>query len=166
MGKVMNVQGMKLITGKAAIEAAIKSILTRGKKLDSDIHVAGVSCLNHIELHGDITLAVRLIDSMPKGSRVNALREWMNVHGKLRYNAETKEWSYAKDKTTLLEEAIATSWTEFKPETAYRPLDFETELTKLITKAFERVQSKKGDKINIDTLKQVANAIGYKKEAK
>lgn len=161
---------MKLITGDTAkkstelISKAITSIATRGKKLDNDIWIAGCSCINHLELHGDVTLLNRLVAAMPKGSRVNALREWIESFAKVRYNTETKEFDYDKSKVNLLDDAMATSWVEFKPEPAYQAMDFDVELAKVIKKALSRVKSDKGDKIDSKKLEAVMSAIGYKEE--
>lgn len=155
---------MKLITGTESIDKAILSIQTRGKKLDQDIHIAACSCINHIELHGDVTLLNRLVAAMPKGSRVNALREFSEAFGKVVFNTESKEFDYSKKKVTLLEEAMATSWTEFKPEQAYQAMDFDAELAKVLKKAFSRVSSDKGDKVDAKKLRAVAKAVGYKEE--
>ena len=140
---------MKLLSGSNNIEAAIISIQKRGKKLDHDIHVAGVSCLKHIEFHGDVTLLNRLVEALPKGSRTNAFKEWAEVHGKVHWSQDDKLFVYEKEKSTLLDEAIATSWVEYKPEPEYKPLDFKAELAKLLKKADERVNTKdKGDKVD------------------
>ena len=161
----MSTQKMKLLKGTDAIQKAIASILTRGKKLDRDIHVAGVSCLQHIEEHGDVTLLNRLVGAMPKGSRVNALREWAGCYGRVKFNNETHCFDYClKRAVTLLDEAIETSWIEFKPEPQYKTLNLSDELTKLIKKAYDRADTAKdkGDTIDLDMLKRVATAAGYK----
>lgn len=162
---------MKLIMGSTAkettglIDKAISSIKSRGKKLDNDIHVAACSCINHIELHGDVTLLNRLIEAMPKGSRVNALRDFVGSFAKVDYNEETKAFDYNKKKVTLLQEAMEISWVEFKPEQPYKPMDFTEEISKILRKAFDRVGSDKGDKVNAKKLREVAKVVGYKEEA-
>jgi len=147
------------------VNTAIKSIQTRGNKLDSDIHIAGCSCLYHIEQHGDVTLLNRLVEAMPKGSRVNALREWAECYGKVKYNNESKCFDYSKKSVTLLDEAIEKSLVEFKPDPVYKTMNFQDELSKLIAKAYGRADTDKGDTIDFDTVKRVATAIGYKAKA-
>ena len=155
---------MKLLKGTAAIEKAISSIQTRGKKLDSDIHIAGCSCLQHIDEHGDVTLLNRLVQAMPKGSRVNALKEWSEVHGKVKYNNETAEFDFDKTSVTLLEEGMEKPWIEFKPEQKYKALDFNAALEALFKKAYERVDSVKGDKVDKKVLDKLAKSYGYTQE--
>ena len=162
MENTMLTPKMKLLKGTDAIQKAITSILIRGKKLDRDIHVAGVSCLQHIEEHGDVTLLNRLVEAMPKGSRVNALREWAECYGKVKFNNETRCFDHCKKSSTLLEDAIETSWVEFKPEPQYKTMNFQDELNKLIAKAYDRADTDKGDTIDFDAVKRVATAIGYK----
>lgn len=154
---------MKLVKGTDAIKKAIVSIKTRGAKLDKDIHIAGCSCLQHIEEHGDITLLNTLVDAMPKGSRVNALREWAEVHGKVKYNNETTSFEYAKTSTTLMDEAMACSWVEFKPESVYTAMDFQAEMNKIFKKAYDRVGKDLGDNVDPALLNKMASAFGYVK---
>ena len=84
---------MKIIDTKAGIIKAIESIQTRGKKLDADIHRAGVSCLDHLNKHHCVELVNQLIHAMPKGSRINALRSWFEEFGtKLKFDEEKNEF--------------------------------------------------------------------------
>lgn len=150
---------MKILIGKEAITQACTSISTRGKKLDSDIHICGVSCLNHIDLHGDVTLLNTLFTALPKGLRSNAFKEWAEVHGKVNWSEDIKGFTYDKTKVTLLKEAQDTSWTVFKPEGVYHTMDFAGELAKLLKKAQERSGANKGDTIDMEMLKRVASAV-------
>ena len=111
----------------AEINKAIASIKTRGKKLDADIQTAGLSILNHANEHGDSTLADKLVQALPKGSRKLALVEWVLAFGKLRLldkvNPEDAAriaagayFAYDKAKRTDLESAAAKPWFDFKPE--------------------------------------------------
>ena len=109
------------------IKTAIASIAASGKKLDADIQSAGMSILNHADEHGDSTLADKLIEAMPKGSRKLALVEWMLAYGKLRLlkKADIEDavriaagavFAFDKSKRTDLEAAAAKQWYTFKPE--------------------------------------------------
>lgn len=118
---------MTAFMNAAEINKAIASIATRGKKLDADIQTAGLSILNHANEHGDSTLADKLVQALPKGSRKLALVEWMLAFGKLRLldkaNPEDAAriaagafFAYDKAKRTDLESAGAKPWFDFKPE--------------------------------------------------
>lgn len=109
------------------INKAIASIAARGKKLDADIQTAGLSILNHVQEHGDSTLADKLVLALPKGSRKLALTEWLLAFGKLRILSKTNPddaariaggaiFAYDKTKSTDLESASAKPWFDFKPE--------------------------------------------------
>ena len=111
----------------AEINKAILSIANRGKKLDADIQTAGLSILNHVQEHGDSTLADKLVLALPKGSRKLALTEWLLAFGKLRILKKTNVddaariqagalFAYDKTKSTDIESASAKPWFEFKPE--------------------------------------------------
>lgn len=132
---------MKLITETKAIELAIKSIQSRGSKLQKDIHVCAVSCLNHIEKHGDITLLNRLMSALPGGWRVNAIKAWAEEFGKVNWDNTQKAFTFDKAKKSNIEGAIAVSPEEFKPEAEYKPLDLAEAIKALIKKAQERVGS-------------------------
>lgn len=116
---------MKLIVSAALITKAIASIKNRGGKLDTDIHIAGVSVLAHAAEHGDTTLADKLVLAMPKGGRRLALVEWMLAYGQLAKldpkadkDAVAAGRLFKLDRTKKYDEAgaMAESWVEFKPE--------------------------------------------------
>lgn len=123
----MSKKPVALIVGAAAITKAITSIATRGAKLDGDIQLAGLSVLSHIAQHGDVTLADKLVQAMPKGARKLALVEWMLAFGQVRVldkaNAEDKAkiadgatLGFAKDKATDIASATEKPWHEFRKE--------------------------------------------------
>jgi hypothetical protein len=142
---------MKLITDVKAIDLAIKSIQSRGSKLSKDIHVTAVSCLNHIEKHGDITLLNRLVVALPGGWRSNAVKAWAEAFGKVNYDTKAKAFVYDKAKKSNIEGAMEISPEDFKPEPEYKPMDLAAEIAKLIKKAEERVNSE-ADKVPVELL--------------
>lgn len=118
---------MKLLTTTEAINKAIESIARRGKQLDHDIQVTGVSCLAHVAEHGDTTILDKLVNAMPKGSRKTAFCEWALAYGNIRMldrgnerdaDAIAQGRLFAKDKTKdfNLEGAWENMWYDFKPE--------------------------------------------------
>lgn len=118
----MELQATQLLTGTTEINAACDQIKTQGKALDDYIQYTALSVLNHVELHGDVTVVNRLYLSMPKGSRRSALTEFLMANGKVSANsAENKKdtpFLYAKEKATTLDSAQAKPWYEWKPERA------------------------------------------------
>lgn len=79
------VKAMTLLNS-TQMDAAIKSITTRGAKLQADIHTCAVSALAHFAQHGDSTLLNRLIVALPKSARTNALVAWALHFGQLVQN--------------------------------------------------------------------------------
>ena len=118
---------MKLHTTIEAINKSIESINRRGKQLDQDIQVTGVSILAHINEHSDATILDRLVQAMPKGSRKGALCEWACAFGKVRMLDRELErdaaaieagrlFKFDKTKETDIQGAWDNHWTSFKPE--------------------------------------------------
>lgn len=116
-----------VILDAAGIDTAIKSIVTRGASLDKLIQQAAVSVVDHIEKHGDITLANRLQVSMPKGSRSNALAAFLLACGKVKVRELPKDatkamkeafkdmpFEFNRDGKTDMEKALSTQWYDFK----------------------------------------------------
>lgn len=130
-----------LILGTNAIRSAIATITSSGARLDKLIQETGLSVLNHIELHGDVTLLCELYLGMPKGSRKLALAEWALAYGKVVANTDaktkgTRPFSYDKTKATNLQGAMSKPWFDFKPEQAVdTAFDFQAMLMALLNKA-------------------------------
>lgn len=162
---------MKLYTETEAFAAALESIVNCGVRLDRSIQRFAVSAILHATVNGNPCHINDLIANMPKGSRVNAVRDWFTTFGPVEFNKDTKEFDLDKDAATagrkeiadgaVLPEVIAvsvtTAWTDFAPEQAYKPIDF----TKMIEKAVKIAQKRldddegKGDKIDADLLTAV-----------
>lgn len=136
---------MKLLSTKPAIIAAITSIKTRGAKLDKDIWIAAVSAMAHHAEHGNPHLINDLVAAMPKGSRVNALRDYILAHGKVKFNEKEKVFAHDKEGSFDLEGALKVSWVEFKPEAEYKPMDV-MKLVKALAKKVEEADEAMGDK--------------------
>jgi hypothetical protein len=130
-----NKPAFTIISGAAAIGVAIASITNRGKKLDKDIQIAALSAMAH---HvgagsGDTTLINRLVTAMPKGSRVNALRDFISVFGAVEYNQDTKVFDHKKGAKFDLDGAMAIMWTEYSPEKKdYKPIGDVMGLVKML----------------------------------
>lgn len=134
-----------LIVGAADIDKAIKSIQTRGKRLDKDIQIAALSAMQHHAECGDTTLINRLITAMPVGSRVNALREYIETFGGVRYCAEAKSMIHVKGKVFDIEGAMDVMWNVFKPEPEYKSITDPMALIDGLIKRFERDVKEMGD---------------------
>lgn len=149
---VTKLKTVTLITGNDAINTAIENIKASGKKLDALIHQVAVSCINHVELHGDIRVCNRLIDSMPKSSRRLALIKWFEDYGKLSYTTETKNFAYDNNKETDLTTAQAVPFWEHTKE--QNPMIFD--LDKAINNLIKRAESAMNKEQEVDKAKYEA----------
>jgi len=145
---------MKLLLTKQSIIAAITSIKTRGAKLDKDIWIAAVSAMSHHAEHGNPHLINDLVDAMPKGSRVNALRDYILAHGKVHYCEKNKVFTHNKEGSLDLEGALKVSWVEFKPEAEYKPIDV-MKLMKALAKKVSEADEAMGDKCSSEQAQAV-----------
>lgn len=66
------------ILDQSSCKSRIKRIKSLGARLQSEIHLVGVSALAHLRDHGDWTIATSLLEALPNGQRVKALAHWMN----------------------------------------------------------------------------------------
>lgn len=137
-----------LLIGKESILDAVGNIQVKGKELDQLIQVTGMSVLNHIQLHGDITLFEALWAAMPKGSRKKALGDWAVKYGKVVMHLDEKgkivadkPFLFNKLGNTDLLGAEAEPWFNCAPEKLEdTELDFTKLLGMLLAKADKAAQ--------------------------
>ncbi|MFA7175341.1 MAG: hypothetical protein WC340_18345 [Kiritimatiellia bacterium] len=123
------------ILDKSQIEAGIKSVAGRAKKLDNEIQSLCVSIHAHIVEHGDHTLATKLVAALSAGQRRNTLIAWFELTTWLVWDSQEKR--FAKDKAKVmqpLDEAAKILWTEVQKEPEYRPFKAESALKTLAGK--------------------------------
>lgn len=103
----------------------VNSIGKRGATLQRDIHKAACSTLKHIAEHGDITLAVRLMNVLPNGHRVKGLALWYKHFsgGKFSLRKDKKAGGWVgvleKDRTADsfdIQGAVEVSFADFSEE--------------------------------------------------
>jgi len=85
---------MKLMT-KTEVTRAIAGIKGRSGKLSVSIHEAAVSCLQHMEEHGNMDLATNLHSAVSPAYRAH-LKRWFNTFGPIGWNK--KEGKFRKVK--------------------------------------------------------------------
>ncbi len=166
---------MKLYTEKQAFEDALKSIVSCGKRLDRSIQQFAVSAAMHAVTNGNPCHINSLIANMPKGSRVNAVRDWFTTFGPVVFNKKTKVFDLDKDLAAIgkaeidegaelpevIAVAIQTPWTDFAPEPKYQPIDFKALILKAVSTAQDRLDKDegKGDKIDANLLAAVKSLV-------
>lgn len=149
---------VKLFVGAPEIDKAIASIKSRGTKLDSMIQVVGLSIIAHVEAHGDTTLADRLFNAMPKGSRRNALAEWLIAFGKMRVLTKSNKddaeaikngrvFAFDKTKTTDYDTAKDTPWYDMRPE---QEVSTAFDVQKAVQSLIKRIQAAKDNGLSME----------------
>jgi len=152
-------------TNTTDLGKAIDSIARRGAKLDEDIQDAALSCLHRVQEHGDVGYLCRLFNSMPRGSRRNALAEWAAKYGKVKINMDkttNKEqpFLYWKEGNTDYEGAVSEPWYKCKPEKPVdEEFDFASQLQRLLQKAQKAKDAGKAVK-GLDLFEKVMGAAG------
>lgn len=132
-----------IITDLAKLNKAIDSIAARGKKLDMDVQVAGLSAIAHTEKTGDIGPINRLYNALSAGTRKSAMTEWLLKYSKVVANVgedkKDKPFVYAKDKATDMEGADAEPWFQCKPDAdPDEVFDVQAAVAALIKKASKK----------------------------
>jgi len=137
------------------INAKIKSIATRGKSLDKDIHETGVAIMQHAEKHHDYSAANRLVDALPKSGRTKAFIKWFSDHTPYNWNEKEKTFKLPKNKDKrrvfLIDEAEKVPFWEYTVEVTPGTIDvdkclqFQTILEQT-SKRLEKAEETKGDK--------------------
>lgn len=137
----------EFILGASEINRASDTIADKGAKLDDFIQYTALSVLNHVQLHGDVTVANKLFASMPKGSRKTALADFLVKYGKMAVETDRTKvnpFAYDKSKATNIEAARAKPWYEHKKEPEpIDSLDVHAMIAMLV-KRIERDEAKGG----------------------
>jgi hypothetical protein len=115
------------------LEAAFKSLHTRGQKLQRDVHVAAVSVLVHLEKHKDTRMVSKLMNALPQSYRTNAVREWFEYHSPVTFGAKD-EVLFDKNKKFNVTAAMVTPFWEFSQEKPYVALDMDAWIASAIKK--------------------------------
>ena len=105
----------------AAMKADHAKWGARGAKWVKDGQTFGLEVLEHVDAHGDVTVADSLVNAMPKGTKRNAMIEWLISFGKLALldtpNKDTGAlFKFDKARITNLAGAKEKPWQEFQPE--------------------------------------------------
>jgi hypothetical protein len=126
---------MKILS-QSEVAKAIKSLKSRAAKVQSDIHLCAVSTLVHMQLHGDYTGAVLLMNALPSGQRVKGVAAWYkhNSGGKFTLRQDKKQgniWvgTLSKDRVAEdfdIEGASKVTFAEFTAEVEPRQVSEES----------------------------------------
>lgn len=144
------------------ILAAIQNITITGKCLDQSVQSVGLDVLQHVELHGEVSLANKLLKALPKGARAKALADWLQLHGKIIVNtdkATAKQFPlvYHKQGVTLLEAAAAKPWYECKKD---KPLAEEFDFAGKLAALIKHAQAAQAKGMTVKGADKLADLLG------
>lgn len=148
------------------INGIIKTIANRGANFDKLVQSTAIDVIKHVEEHGEVSLACKLFNALPNGSRRNALAHWFMKFGKIKLNVDDKgktdkaiPFAFDKERETNIEGAKELAWFDAKKE---KSLDDEfnlddkiNRLMREINKAVEKGQLAANDP-KVTALKAVA----------
>lgn len=148
--------------------AAIESIQRRGESVQLDIHLFLVAVASRWASTGDVRPAVKmvnsLIDALPQGVRSNAIKAWVETHLGFAWDQSNLfQAGTLKHSDLSIKKLASIRWWEFKPEPAYKPMDFTAAVLTLIKRADDRLpKNDPRDAIDTDTLRAVKFAAAGK----
>lgn len=157
-----------IIKGADGINAAITKVRQNDQKTQKHLHLTAVSCMVHADEHGDITLMQRLLDTVSKAYRRNALIQWATDFGKFRWDEKNKVLCFNKHKVTDLEKAMDVPFWDHTKEPEHKSMDLVSELFRLIQRAEKRLaaqaegKAKVKDSIDQELLRDLEQRIDYK----
>lgn len=121
-----------------AIDTKIKSVATRGKTLQADMHLLCCSILEHLMQHEDTRVVERFTAALPAAARINAVKQWFELYAPITYHKGKPGFNRAKKNSA---ECIARDGFE-KPfwllkgneGVAYQPMNVIQTLSSLVAK--------------------------------
>ena len=143
----------------------IKSIGQTGNKLNTRIQLAALNACYYSLEHGDIGYANRLFLAMNAGQRRNSLVVFMEMHGQLQWDTQTKQFLYKKwetkpdDVEAYLSEVVM-QWHEAVKEQAIKStFDWDAEAAKFIKRMEKAISDKNVTNKNSELHDYLAEAI-------
>lgn len=127
------------LTTRHGIDAAIIAIGHSASAVQNDVQQVGLAVMQHIDKHGEVSLAVKLVQALPEGQRRDSLVQWFLLFSKAALNKDKSSKAerplvFDKEKETDLEGATGTPW--FKAKKAANPyteaLDVQKEVKRLL----------------------------------
>lgn len=156
---------MSIMTVKQC-NRAISNIKISGKALDQAVQEVGLSVIQHCAANGEVSLAIKLLNALPKGSRRNALVQWLVQFGPVQVEldkakAKTHPLAYNKAGALDVDGATAKPWWTCKPEKALADeFDFASRLQALLKQAAKAAEDGKAVKGAEELLKVQAALAG------
>lgn len=143
-----NINRDNIIRDSAALTSYMGEVKKTGKALDKSIQIMLASACAHLHQHGTIDVVNTALDSVNKGARLNAAKEYIERFAPANWNEKAKKFVYAKGKklenfeeTPKFQTMLDTFWADLKPEAPFRGFDFAAQLAALLKKAKDANES-------------------------
>lgn len=138
---------VQIIKNTKTLLKNIEAFKDKGRTLQIEAHTLAVSVLHHLGTHKDMRVAnnflVAFIEAMPEMARVNALKQWFETFGNVRF--EDNVAVYDATKTVKMGEAIEKPFWKLKANEGvpYTPIDVMAKFNQFI-QTLERDAKKTG----------------------
>lgn len=147
-----------LIRGQGKLLVATAEFCKSGRQWQADSQVLAASAAFHAHATGDVRPLNGMIAAMPKGTKVNALRDYFTAFAPVKWNETAKKFKFEGSKQVelvtaegtahdLLPQLLNKAWWEMaKAEDAksYKPFDLKAKLLQLVAKGNKVLEE--GDK--------------------
>lgn len=153
-----------MMTKEQAFELS-KSIGKRGNALNRDIQKIACTAIGYANVHGDVTVAQEIFEQIGgnKGIRLNSFVRYLETHGKLAYDKETKNFVHRQRDdviTDVMELFLTLSENPWYQAIKQEPVESVYDVTKMVKALVERVEKLSKNERNtienielLDTLK-------------
>lgn len=133
-----------MMTKDQAFDLA-KSIGNRGKTLNRDIQKIAATAIGYANIHGDITVAQEIFENIKdnKGIRINSFVKYLERHGQLAYDKESKNFVYHKRTdvvTDVMELFLTLSDNPWYEAVKQEPVGSMYDVADMVTKLVERCE--------------------------
>lgn len=135
-----------LIRGQGKLMAACVGFYNASKAWQAESQVMAASAAYHAHVTGDIRAINTVVASMPKGAKVNSLRDYFSAFAPVKWNETAKRFKFDGSKQVvlvngdgveheLLGKMLAKAWWEMRAEEkadTYKPFDLGAKLLRLV----------------------------------
>ncbi len=176
MAKPVTDVGFKVTHDNATINKMLDSVLKRGSKLMTDVHVLNLSLLSLALMHGNVDPATRLVNELGGGYRCASIAKWLQHYGPFKWVKDKDKDKYPtggkfaldKDRVdelraemdTLMAKAEAEPFWVFDPPKEFKGIDIPALLAQIIKRAEDAeevaaLDPTKATKVNTKGLSQL-----------
>lgn len=136
----------QLIRGQGKLMAASVNFYNTSKDWQANSQVMAASACFHAHMTGDVRAINVVVASMPKGSKLNSLRDYFAAFAPVKWSEAAKRFKFDGSKLVallgdddapheLLTAMLAKSWWEMRAEekaSTYKPFDLGAKLLRLV----------------------------------